>query len=205
MASSSRPLTLFPDLNDLIISAGPSAPTPTLPVIPLPNIPMMSIEQIMTAQSDIQANHFTLMSCMETVTAVTKLTHRLQNRTSELHQVNAQLSLLQRMYKDARAEIGTLKAENKELKRKTTSMAQFGAMSGSRCSRRKHGSRGVKGRLRHAKLSLLRNQQAADEELSAYRYGPSRQGISGSLYPSIRALKHFLKIGIATVTPYLYL
>ncbi|KAL7161817.1 hypothetical protein ACSBR2_042313 [Camellia fascicularis] len=29
---------------------------------------------------------------------------------------------------------------------------------------------------RHAKLSLLPNQQAADEELSAYRYGPSRQG-----------------------------
>ncbi|KAL7222050.1 hypothetical protein ACSBR1_023883 [Camellia fascicularis] len=83
MASSSRPLTLFLDLNDPISSAGP------------------------------KANHFTLTSCMETVTAVTKLAHRLQNRTSELHQVNAQLSLLQRMYKDAR----------------TTSMARFGATS----------------------------------------------------------------------------
>ncbi|KAL7181919.1 hypothetical protein ACSBR1_040766 [Camellia fascicularis] len=31
------------------------------------------------------------------------------------------------MYKDARAEIGALKVENKELKRKTTSMARFGA------------------------------------------------------------------------------
>lgn len=66
---------------------------------------------------------------METVTAVTKLAHRLQNRMSELHQVNAQLSLLQCMYKDARAEICALKAENKELKRKTTSMARFGATS----------------------------------------------------------------------------
>lgn len=66
---------------------------------------------------------------METMTAVTKLAHRLQNRTSELHQVNAQLSLLQHMYKDAQAEIGALKAENKELKRKTTSMARFGATS----------------------------------------------------------------------------
>ena len=33
------------------------------------------------------------------------------------------------MYKDARAEIGALKAENKELKWKTTSMARFGATS----------------------------------------------------------------------------
>ena len=63
------------------------------------------------------------------MTVVTKLAHRLQNRTSELHQVNAQLFLLQRMYKDARAEICTLKAENKELKWKTTVMARFGAPS----------------------------------------------------------------------------
>ncbi|XP_052191287.1 potassium transporter 4-like [Diospyros lotus] len=41
---------------------------------------------------------------------------------------------------------------------------------------------------RHAKLSLLPNQQAADEELSAYRYGPSRQGLSSSL-----PLKRFLE------------
>ena len=120
----SRPLTLFPDLNDPVSAARPSAPALTLP-----NLLIMSIEQIMAAQSDIEANHFTLTSYMETVTAVTKLAHRLQNRTSELHQVNAQLSLLQRMYKDARAEIGTLKAENKELKRNTTSMARFGATS----------------------------------------------------------------------------
>lgn len=40
---------------------------------------------------------------------------------------------------------------------------------------------------RHAKLSLLPNQQAADEELSAYRYGPSRHG-SSSL-----PLKRFLE------------
>ena len=127
--ASSHPLTLFPDLNDRVSAVGPSAPTPTLPVIPLPNLPMMSIKQIMAAQSEIEANHFTLTSCMETVTAVTKLAHRLQNKTSELHQVNTQLFLLQRMYKDARAEISALKAENKELKWKTTSMAQFGATS----------------------------------------------------------------------------
>ncbi|CAI9761683.1 unnamed protein product [Fraxinus pennsylvanica] len=40
---------------------------------------------------------------------------------------------------------------------------------------------------RHAKLSLLPNQQAADEELSAYKYGPSGQS-SSSL-----ALKRFLE------------
>ena len=61
--ASSRPLTLFPDLNDPVSAAGLSAPAPTLP-----NLPMMSIEQIMAAQSDIEANHFTLTTCMETVT-----------------------------------------------------------------------------------------------------------------------------------------
>ncbi|KAI7986122.1 Potassium transporter 4 [Camellia lanceoleosa] len=40
---------------------------------------------------------------------------------------------------------------------------------------------------RHAKLSLLPNQQVANEELSAYKYGPSRQG-SSSL-----PLKRFLE------------
>ncbi|KAM1111669.1 hypothetical protein ACFX2I_044655 [Malus domestica] len=33
---------------------------------------------------------------------------------------------------------------------------------------------------RHAKFSLLPNQQAADEELSAYKYGPSSQVVSSS-------------------------
>ncbi|CAL5364436.1 unnamed protein product [Camellia sinensis] len=36
------------------------------------------------------------------------------------------MALLQRMYKDARAEICVLKAENKELKRKATIMFRFG-------------------------------------------------------------------------------
>lgn len=79
----------------------------------------------MATKSDIEANHIKLRSCMETVAVVTKLSHRLQNRTSEVHQLNAQLSLLQHMYKDARAKICALKTENKELKRKTTVMARF--------------------------------------------------------------------------------
>ena len=40
---------------------------------------------------------------------------------------------------------------------------------------------------RHAKLSLLPNQQAADEELSAYKYGPSSQHVASS------PLKSFLE------------
>ncbi|XAR52065.1 hypothetical protein NMG60_11006917 [Bertholletia excelsa] len=40
---------------------------------------------------------------------------------------------------------------------------------------------------RHGKFSLLPNQQAADEELSAYRYGPSRQN------PSLTPFKRFLE------------
>ncbi|KAJ6973160.1 potassium transporter 4 [Populus alba] len=40
---------------------------------------------------------------------------------------------------------------------------------------------------RHAKFSLLPNQQAADEELSAYKYGPSTQAIASS------PLKRFLE------------
>uniref|UniRef100_A0A2N9I167 Potassium transporter n=1 Tax=Fagus sylvatica TaxID=28930 RepID=A0A2N9I167_FAGSY len=39
----------------------------------------------------------------------------------------------------------------------------------------------------HAKLSLLPNQQAADEELSAYKYGPSSQAVASS------PLKSFLE------------
>ena len=73
---------------------------------------------------------------METVAAVTNLSHRLQNKACEVYQANAQLSLLQCMYRDARAEICALKvenkelkAENKELKRHSTSMARFGQSS----------------------------------------------------------------------------
>lgn len=40
---------------------------------------------------------------------------------------------------------------------------------------------------RHAKFSLLPNQQAADEELSAYKYGPSSQAAASS------PLKRFLE------------
>ncbi|KAK1361287.1 Potassium transporter [Heracleum sosnowskyi] len=40
---------------------------------------------------------------------------------------------------------------------------------------------------RHAKFSLLPNQQAADEELSAYKYGPPGQ------YPSSSPLKRFIE------------
>lgn len=40
---------------------------------------------------------------------------------------------------------------------------------------------------RHAKFSLLPNQQAADEELSTYKYGPSTQVVASS------ALKRFLE------------
>ena len=83
----------------------------------------------MATQNDIEANHYTLRSCMETVAAVTNLSHRLQNKACEVYQVNAQLSLLQCMYRDARVEICALKAENKELKRHSTSMARFGASS----------------------------------------------------------------------------
>ncbi|GMP77444.1 hypothetical protein CsSME_00033718 [Camellia sinensis var. sinensis] len=92
--ASPRSLTLFSDLNDPINSSGSRPSTPTAS---LPNLPVLSIEQIMAAQSDIEANHFTLRS----VAAVTNLSLRLQARTSEVQQLNAQLALLQRMYKDA--------------------------------------------------------------------------------------------------------
>ncbi|KAF5935103.1 hypothetical protein HYC85_026232 [Camellia sinensis] len=90
------------------------------------NFPIRSVEQKMAVQSDVEANQYTLKSCVETMTAVTNLSHQLQSRTNEVQQLNAQLALLQRMYKDARAEISVLKAENKELKRKATVMFRFG-------------------------------------------------------------------------------
>lgn len=48
---------------------------------------------------------------------------------------------------------------------------------------------------RHAKFGLLPNQQAADEELSAYKYGPSRQGQSS--LPLRRFLEKHKKIRTA--------
>ncbi|GMP46813.1 hypothetical protein CsSME_00014834 [Camellia sinensis var. sinensis] len=130
MASSSRGLlTLFPDLNEStgeITGAVAREPQPNTSGFAPLNFPMWSVEQKMAVQTDIEANQYTLKSCVETMTAVTNLSHRLQSRTNEVQQLNAQLALLQRMYKDARAEISVLKAENKELKRKATVMFRFG-------------------------------------------------------------------------------
>ncbi|KAF5933828.1 hypothetical protein HYC85_029999 [Camellia sinensis] len=130
MASSSRGLlTLFPELNEStreITGAVASEPQPNTSVFAPLNFPMRSVEQKMAVQTDIEANQYTLKSCVETMTAVTNLSHRLQSRTNEVQQLNSQLALLQRMYKDARAEISVLKAENKELKRKATVMFRFG-------------------------------------------------------------------------------
>ncbi|CAL5443833.1 unnamed protein product [Camellia sinensis] len=67
-----------------------------------------------------------MKACVESMTAVTNLSNRLQSRTNEVQHLNSQLALLQRMYKDARAEISVLRAENKELKRKATVMFRFG-------------------------------------------------------------------------------
>ncbi|KAF5932662.1 hypothetical protein HYC85_028833 [Camellia sinensis] len=130
MASSSRGLlTLFPDLNESTgerTGAVASEPQPnTAGFAPL-NFPMRSVEQKMAVQTDVEANQYTLKACVESMTAVTNLSHRLQSRTNEVHQLNSQLALLQRMYKDARAEISVLRAENKELKRKATVMFRFG-------------------------------------------------------------------------------
>ncbi|CAL5340283.1 unnamed protein product [Camellia sinensis] len=130
MASSSRGLlTLFPELNEStreITGAMASEPQPNTSGFAPLNFPMRSVEQKMAVQTDIEANQYTRKSCVETMTAVTNLSHWLQSRTNEVQQLNAQLALLQRMYKDARAEMSVLKAENKELKRKATVMFRFG-------------------------------------------------------------------------------
>ncbi|KAL7208192.1 hypothetical protein ACSBR1_030026 [Camellia fascicularis] len=68
--ASSRPLTLFLNLNDRSSSPGPSAPTLTHP-----SLSTLTIEQIMAAQINIEANHYTLNSCMETMAAVINLSH----------------------------------------------------------------------------------------------------------------------------------
>ncbi|CAL5368833.1 unnamed protein product [Camellia sinensis] len=130
MASSSRSLlTLFPDLNESTretTGAVALEPQPSAPEFTPLNFPMRSVEQRMAVQSDVEANQYTLKACVESMTAVTNLSHRLQSRTNEVQQLNSQLALLQRMYKDARAEISVLRAENKELKRKATVMFRFG-------------------------------------------------------------------------------
>ncbi|KAI7980151.1 Plasma membrane ATPase 1, partial [Camellia lanceoleosa] len=118
-----RSLTLFPDLNESTIEMTnsdslepqPRAPPPS----PVFNFPAMSVEQIMAAQSDIEANSYTLRSCVETVTAVSNLSRHLRV-TCEVYRLNAQLSLLQHMYKDSRGEVSGLKKQINELKRQVT-------------------------------------------------------------------------------------
>ncbi|CAL5371962.1 unnamed protein product [Camellia sinensis] len=130
MASSHGSLTLFPDLNESTIemtdSDSPEPQPRAPPPSPVFNFPAMSVEQIMAAQSDIEANSYTLRSCVETVTAVSNLSRRLQNRTCEVHRLNAQLSLLQHMYKDSRGEVSGLKKQIKELKRQVTVTTRHG-------------------------------------------------------------------------------
>ncbi|KAF5934239.1 hypothetical protein HYC85_030410 [Camellia sinensis] len=90
MASSSRGLlTLFPDLNEStreITGAVASEPQPNTSGFAPLNFPMRSVEQKMAVQTDIEANQYTLKSCVETMTAVTNLSHRLQSRTNEVYE-----------------------------------------------------------------------------------------------------------------------
>ncbi|THG10961.1 hypothetical protein TEA_003769 [Camellia sinensis var. sinensis] len=90
---------------------------------------MLSISFFDLAHNAINSIGFlkgNLWACVESMTAVTNLSNRLQSRTNEVQHLNSQLALLQRMYKDARAEISVLRAENKELKRKATVMFRLG-------------------------------------------------------------------------------
>ncbi|KAL7195629.1 hypothetical protein ACSBR1_035793 [Camellia fascicularis] len=97
MVYSCRPPSLFPDLNDSLIkiidtnSSKPrqSALAPTFVF----SFPAMLVGQMMVAQFDIDANSYTLKSYVETVTAVSNLSRRLQSRTNEVHQLNVQLSV----------------------------------------------------------------------------------------------------------------
>ncbi|THG14708.1 hypothetical protein TEA_015639 [Camellia sinensis var. sinensis] len=89
MASSSRGLlTLFPDLNESTrerTGAVALEPQPSAPEFTPLNFPMRSVEQRMAVQSDVEANQYTLKSCVETMTAVTNLSNRLQSRANEVH------------------------------------------------------------------------------------------------------------------------
>lgn len=55
---------------------------------------------------------------------------------------------------------------------------------------------------RHGKFSLLPNQQAADEELSAYKYGPSSQAVASS--PLKRFLERHKKLRTALLIVVLF-
>ncbi|KAL7258301.1 hypothetical protein ACSBR1_004429 [Camellia fascicularis] len=59
----------------------------------------MSVKQLMAAQSDNDANHYTL--------------NLLQNKTNEIHRLNAQLSLLQHMYKMLKKRLAICKSKTK--------------------------------------------------------------------------------------------
>ncbi|KAL7165587.1 hypothetical protein ACSBR2_041300 [Camellia fascicularis] len=105
MVSSHGSLTLFLNLNESTIEITGSdslEPQPRAHLLYLIlSFPPISVKQIMAEQSDIEANSYTLRSCVEIVTVVSNLSRQLQNRTFEVYQLSVQLSLLQRMHKDA--------------------------------------------------------------------------------------------------------
>ncbi|KAL7180969.1 hypothetical protein ACSBR1_039929 [Camellia fascicularis] len=105
MASFHHPLTLFLDLNDsrIKITSSFEPRQSTLAPAPILSFPALSVEQLMVAWSNLDANYYTLKSCVGTITA--------------------------RMYKDAYAEISNLKRQNEKLKWQATSAARFEAPS----------------------------------------------------------------------------
>ncbi|KAL7204865.1 hypothetical protein ACSBR2_017889 [Camellia fascicularis] len=58
------------------------------------------------------------------MTSISNMFRRLQSRTNEVQRLTEQLFMFQRMYQDAWWEISQLKRQNKELKRRTTTMAR---------------------------------------------------------------------------------
>ncbi|KAL7184220.1 hypothetical protein ACSBR2_026383 [Camellia fascicularis] len=85
MAPFCHLLILFPDLNDSLIKITDTSPFELRQSVPVPvlNFSTMLIDQTLATQSNVDANHFTVKSCVETVTTVSNLSHRLQNKTSE--------------------------------------------------------------------------------------------------------------------------
>ncbi|GMP83898.1 hypothetical protein CsSME_00037656 [Camellia sinensis var. sinensis] len=74
----SHALTLFPDLNETLegIHDIDSSNIPRSTQVPTLN-PIVSLDQLLVAKSNIDANAHTLKMCVEAVTAVSNLSHRL--------------------------------------------------------------------------------------------------------------------------------
>ncbi|CAL5406949.1 unnamed protein product [Camellia sinensis] len=120
-----RPLTFFPDPNEIPEEVRNTATSDPHRKSPAPTFnPVVPLDQLLTAQFDMDANSHTLYLCVDAMTLVSNVSRRLQSRTNEVqadHSTCHFSAYVSRCLK----ENSQLKKKNTELKRRTTITANY--------------------------------------------------------------------------------